>query len=343
MRKRIIALFAVLLVSTVASAGIITISAANDKSSTYNEKAAKDTPIVSQAESSKTNDFNYTQALSKVSKSNEVKRIIIKEIPVEKLTPETKQDYYHKMLNAVDYYNTVSGSFVTNYLSQGSQEKTVVSYQVDMVNNVSHEIVKGPNDDSEVYVDKDKLIYVNNSDKSVITSNQIFTKVDELAGYNDDYVMRTQSDIKKAKAEFEKVFADDKRITVDENGDKHYLNRLDLTNLCISSSHSLLPQGLTFGYLSNQDMWEISGDTKYLGRDAVVIKGTAEDYGKKFNTATFEMIVDKETGILLELQGYDENGEPSSYIKTTDISFEQPEVKTYSASKYSDYGNLARE
>ena len=54
------------------------------------------------AESSKTNDFNYTQALSKVSNYNEAKRIIIKEIPVEKLTPETKQDYYHKMLNAVN-------------------------------------------------------------------------------------------------------------------------------------------------------------------------------------------------------------------------------------------------
>ena len=35
MRKRVIALFAVLLVSTVASAGIITISATNDKNSTY--------------------------------------------------------------------------------------------------------------------------------------------------------------------------------------------------------------------------------------------------------------------------------------------------------------------
>ena len=101
MRKRIIALFAVLLVSTVASAEIITISATNDKNSTYNERATKDTSIVSQAESSNINDFNYTQALSKVSNSNEAKRIIIKEIPVEKLTPETKQDYYHKMLNAV--------------------------------------------------------------------------------------------------------------------------------------------------------------------------------------------------------------------------------------------------
>lgn len=39
--------------------------------------------------------------MSEVSNSNEAKRIIIKEIPVEKLTPETKQDYYHKMLNAV--------------------------------------------------------------------------------------------------------------------------------------------------------------------------------------------------------------------------------------------------
>lgn len=339
MRKIVRALFAVLLVS----AGIITISAANDKSSTYNERATKDTSIVSQAESSKINDFNYTQALSEVSKSNEAKRIIIKEIPVEKLTPETKQDYYHKMLNAVDYYNTVSGSFVTNYLSQGSQEETVVSYQVDMVNNNCYEHMSNKDNDSEVYVGNGNIMHINNINKYKETSPIYFTKVDELAGYNDDYVMRTQSDIKKAKAEFEKVFADDKRITVDENGDKHYLNRLDLTNLCISASYSLFPQGLTFGYLSNQDMWEISGDTEYLGRDAVVIKGTAEDYGKKFNTATFEMIVDKETGILLELQGYDENGEPSSYIKTTEISFEQPEVKTYSASKYSDYGNVVRE
>lgn len=117
MRKRVIALFAVLLVSTVASAGIITISATNDKNSTYNERATKDTSIVSQAESSKTNDFNYTQALSKVSNSNEAKRIIIKEISVEKLTPETKQDYYHKMLNAVD---KVSWWFIMRFVDMES-------------------------------------------------------------------------------------------------------------------------------------------------------------------------------------------------------------------------------
>ena len=152
MRKRVRALFAVLLVSVVASTGIITISAANDKNSTYNERATKDTSIVSQVETSKTNDFNYTQALSEVSKSKQVKKIMIKEIPVEQLTPETKQDYYHKMLNAIDYYNTVRGSFTTNYLNDDLQEETVVSYQVDMINNKCYEHMINKDNDSEVYV-----------------------------------------------------------------------------------------------------------------------------------------------------------------------------------------------
>lgn len=341
MRKRVRALFAVLLVSVVASTGIITISAANDKSSTYNERATKDTSIVSQVETSKTNDFNYTQALSEVSKSKQVKKIMIKEIPVEQLTPETKQDYYHKMLNAIDYYNTVRGSFTTNYLNDDLQEETVVSYQVDMINNKCYEHMINKDNDSEVYVGSGDIMHIDNVSRSKEKSPIYFTKVSELADYNNS-VLQTEDDIEQARIGLHEKFADDKRVTVDENGDIHYLNRLNSTNLCVSASYSLFPQGLTFGYLSNQDMWEISGDTEYLGRDAVVIKGTAEDYGKKFNTATFEMIVDKETGILLELQGYDENGEPSSYIKTTDISFEQPEVKTYSASKYSDYEDVVR-
>ena len=44
MRKRVIALFAVLLVSTVASAGIITISATNDKNSTLMKEQQKILP-----------------------------------------------------------------------------------------------------------------------------------------------------------------------------------------------------------------------------------------------------------------------------------------------------------
>lgn len=333
MRKKLAILFSVLLVSAIVSAGIIT-SSANDE----NTATAK-TYSTSNDETSKATDYNYTQALNEL--SNTTPKITINEIPVEKLSPKTKQDYYHKMLNTIDYYNTVSGSFKTNYLDNDSTDETVVSYQVDMINNLSQETVKGSCNDSEIYASNNRLVYVNNSNKSITTSNQIFTKVDELAGYNS-YVMQTQNDVKKAKTEFNKIFDDDNRVTVDENGDKHYLNRLNSTNLCISASYSLLPQGLTFGYLSNQDMWEIGDDTEYLGRDAVVITGKAGDYGKKFNTATFEMIVDKETGILLELQGYDENGNSSKYIKTTEISFEQPDVKTYSPSEYTNYQKLVQ-
>ena len=115
MRKRVIALFAVLLVSTVASAGIITISVTNDKNSTYNERATKDTSIVSQAESSKTNSESRLCSKSPASltgkqsrkwrrpkASTKSSRAARDSTDVEKLTPETKQDYYHKMLNAVN-------------------------------------------------------------------------------------------------------------------------------------------------------------------------------------------------------------------------------------------------
>lgn len=333
MKKKLAIVFSVLLASAIVSAGILTSSASAENKTTAKTYSAPS------SETSKETDYNYTQALSEL--SNTTPKIAIKEIPVEELNPETKQDYYHKMLNAIDYYNTVSGSFKTNYLGGDNADETVVSYQVDMIHNLSQETVKGPYNDSEVYASNNRLVYVNHSDMSVTTSNQIFTKADELAGYNN-YVMQTQNDVEKAKTEFNKIFDDDNRVTVDENGDTHYLNRLNSTNLCISASYSLLPQGLTFGYLSNQDMWEVSGDAEYLGRDAAVIKGTAGDYGKKFNTATFEMIIDKETGILLELQGYDENGNPSEYIKTTEISFEQPDVKTYSPSDYENYEELVQ-
>lgn len=338
MGKKVTAVFAALLVSS----GIITTFAvANDKSSAYNEKETKDISAVVQTENSKVNDFNYTQLLNEISGSSQAEKIMIKEIPVEQLTPETKQDYYHKMLNAIDYYNTVSGSFKTNYLGNNNTEETVVSYQVDMINNNCYEHMSNEANDSEVYVGDEKIIDINNISKSKRKSPIYFTKVSELAGYNDS-VLQVKNDVEQARKRLNEKFADENRVTVDENGDTHCLNRLNSTNLCISASYSLLPQGLTFGYLSNQDMWEISGDTEYLGRNAVVIKGTAGDYGKKFNTSTFEMIVDKETGILLELQGYDENGNPSEYIKTTEISFEQPDVKVYSPNEYKDYKELAK-
>lgn len=337
MKKKLAILSTSLLAIAVISSGVIIPFAAN---STQSQNAKSDT-LCSDGDTSsqsQTDNYNFTESLSSL--SNNTGRITIKEVPVEKLTAETKQDYYHKILNSIDYFNTVSGTFKTNSLSHDGTE-TVVSYQVDMINNLSYEKVEGTNDKSETYVSPNRIVELNNLDKSIYTANQTHTKISELAMFND--VLQTKDDIKKAKTVLNSTFEDTKRITTDENGDKHYLNRVDPTNLCISSSYTLFPQGMVFGYLGDHDLWKITDETTYLGRAAVIIEGTAGEYGKKFNTSTFEMTVDKETGILLKHCGYDDDGNLSEYIETTKISFDQPNVKTYEPDNYSTYSQRATE
>lgn len=322
-----------MITAAVASAGIIVPLAA----SSGEQKTESDNISSAAAPQTEADDFSYTEMLSSLSDNEE--KISVKDIPLEKLTPKSKQDYYHKMINSFDYYNTVSGSFKTNSLDPDGTE-SVVSYQVDMINNLSYEKISEKDHQSETYVSPNRLIEINNAKKSKSTSNMINTKAEELC--LDDSVLHTKGDIARAKAELKEFFADDKRVTVNEKGEDCCYHRMNATNLCISAAYSLFAEDMSFGYLSDFSLWDIVGDTTYLGRDAVIIKGKASDYGKKFNTAEFEMIVDKETGILLKHCGYDENGDIAEYIETTEISFDKPNVKTYDADLYSDYTEIVR-
>ena len=68
--------------------------------------------------------------------------------------------------------------------------------------------------------------------------------------------------------------------------------------------------------------------------------GTAEeDYGSKFNVSTFELMVDVNTGVLIQYIGYDDNGEISDYIYTENISFENKadKVETFSNNELTGY------
>lgn len=83
-----------------------------------------------------------------------------------------------------------------------------------------------------------------------------------------------------------------------------------------------VPQEMTLGYLENFENWEITGTTEVQGRTCAVVTGTAEpDYGSRFGVTTFEILVDQETGIWMQYEGYDEAGEVVDYIYTQDIQF----------------------
>ena len=57
---------------------------------------------------------------------------------VEKYSAVTKDNIYHKMLNTVDFFNTASGRFKTQY----GGEEAVVSYNVDMIAEKTYEKVE---------------------------------------------------------------------------------------------------------------------------------------------------------------------------------------------------------
>ncbi len=58
-----------------------------------------------------------------------------------------------------------------------------------------------------------------------------------------------------------------------------------------------------------------------------------------FNVSTFELMVDVNTGVLIQYIGYDDNGEISDYIYTENISFENKadKVERFSNNELTGY------
>ena len=64
-------------------------------------------------------------------------------------------------------------------------------------------------------------------------------------------------------------------------------------------------------------------------------------YAEKLGFQTFTLLVDKFTGILLDLKGYNSQNELVQYLETKEISIDEPAISTLKfqncMDKYSDY------
>ena len=117
-----------------------------------------------------------------------------------------------------------------------------------------------------------------------------------------------------------------------------YYYRKNITN-CSYASYSIFPQEFTFSYLKDFALWDITDDTAdYLGRKCVKIEGVPSSYiAEKHNIDNFTMIVDSQTGILMQFTGT-KDGEVSRYMKITDISLESnSSIKHFNANEYSSF------
>lgn len=254
----------------------------------------------------------------------------IKEIPIKKFEAVTKNDFYKKVLNSIDYFSCANGTIETNMIN-GTD--SIIEYNLNMANCTGYQHVIGADFDIETIVSDFKVYTIDNINK---TRNYFLevakAKSDECNNLGE---VDTKERITNAIDEFK---TDDSEDMENLEWVPVYHYRLNPTNLHYASTVSLFPQEIAFGFLANEELWEISDKTDFLGRKCIIISGITErEYGEKLNVEKFVMTIDNETGILLNFEGYDTDGYLTNYSKTTDINFDEVEIKKFDLSDYEDY------
>lgn len=318
MKKVITTLMLIFLVSTIV---VVSVAAASN-----------DSDVVSLSNSS-TDSFDINVDDNSIPADMEINKDV-KEVPIKALNAVTKEDYFKKILNSVDYYNIVNGTIKTNMLN-GSDFS--IEYNVDMGNCEAYQHVIGNDVDEEVFVQDGKIYTVDNIKNIRNYRLEIaYSKSDKDIDSDECDEMNFSSN--EIGAEDRVTYTTDGEMSFDASMVPVYHYRLNPTNIHYASTVSLFPQEIAFGFLSNASLWEISGKTEFLGRGCTILKGTTEkDYGTKLNVSRFNMVVDDESGIILNFEGYDSDDNLTQYSTTTSVSFDKEEIKTFKLSDYQNY------
>lgn len=228
-------------------------------------------------------------------------------------TDAYKENIYNNMLNSVDYYDAVEGSFITT-LWGGDGQQAVVSYASDINTQKSYQEVYEENE-GEGY----KIFVTGGNEYTIDTKNKT-QRVLEM-GFWDTSREKQEQRIFSPSSYTVSANGETTTRVGEKDGVPVYYYRSDLTN-CGYAATSIFPQALTFGLLTDFESWEVVATDMYLDRSVIVLQGKVSDldYSKKINSNTFELKIDAETGIILEFTGYDLSGHETESMKTTNIS-----------------------
>lgn len=206
---------------------------------------------------------------------------------------EFKEEIQNKMVNSIDYFNKAKGTY------------TFSSKTLDVVNNVDFQVELG--DKSMSYTKlkvtdnfKEKIIERKYNGDEILYLDQINKKYKKFADGNKEG-RNKDSKLKGTPAKERYIKENGKIVGVHHRKDPSFMT---------IASEVLFNQNIALGYLNDYSKWNIVDETNYLGFDAVVINGTLDDYYQvKHKAVTFTLWVDKNTGILLKNEEYDNNGD----------------------------------
>lgn len=252
-------------------------------------------------------------------------------MPLELNSTDISKEYiYDKMLNTIDYYTSVQGSFSLEKFY--SDVKYTVSYCINGGDeHQSFEKFTNEGDFPTGYSFKNE---------SEVPPREIVSYFDgetrtEVAiaedGYNrsgtqkrdviDSYCIDVAQ---KEDCDFASLIKATSRITTDDEGINTYYYRENLNGLGYSRE-SVDPQELAMGYLGDFNTWSITNQETILDRECSVISGSLSGrYSEKLHTTDFTLWVDNETGILIQLEGYDAEGNLVEQLISHDIMVNMP-------------------
>lgn len=229
-----------------------------------------------------------------------------------------QEEVYYKMLNSMDYFTTARVSFTE--VLPGFDEELAYTIETNLDTSIAHQTLTRSDDpdfSQETYADGTTVWEYDNQAKRFSSAGEVEkrrTLEEEWPGITERY-------------------------SIDENGDPNYCYRGNPANVS-GAGECLLPQTWAFGLLPEKDLWVIEGSLEYCGRTCYDIVGTVGDsYAAQIGADQFRMYVDRETGILLMLDAWNDQGSACS-VTVTEITVDDPSICAafdYDMSPYQDY------
>lgn len=220
----------------------------------------------------------------------------------------TKEGIFGKMINSIDFYDNVSGNLTIAYTDN---QYTVVDFQCEVLTGCSFS-------HSAVYETQNICDEPDTSSK-LPEENDNYEFCDGIYNYdikgsrysiNNDEPFQGGRDNSPIDSEALRAFL----LYTGEDAPENTRILRDGANSSMAAD-CITPANAACKLLADFESWDITGEIDYIGRNCISIAGVYETY-------SFDMYVDKDTGCLLYCKTCD-GDYIDDYLEVTQISFDR--------------------
>lgn len=235
--------------------------------------------------------------------------------PQADLNSDNNKNYvYDRMLNSVDYYNTIQATYYlsddsityyTTYCIENVKQKSKAITYNSIGTPVSYEILDGHICFSVGFDDSSTLIEYGDFDKKIAEfATDDFNKnlASELAKSN--YFSKNMYEYDKS-LDYSSYIKSNKRIKYSEDDGEYIWHSRGAPVRKSMQEAQYFPQNFAMQYMADFDNWKIDTIGNSFGRECFLISGTADGAN---NIYKFNICIDKLLGTMISLNAYDNNG-----------------------------------